>query len=377
VVAVGIDVAVNMDYLKEIARETKGVSLAIYPGEDYDEIASTLVGFLAGPVLQDVEVAVDGRIVEDVLGTSDVYASMPASLAMKLSSLPSNIQLVGTDSQGKESVTVIEMQNAIECAFAHQIWAREKLRDRSLEPSELVTISLRHGVLCSQTAFVAVSIKAIPGEKPVKIEIPVALPHTWDYDKVFGEVYTGSVHAVYGALATGQSVADSLVDSYALRSGQFSTGALSRRRLNTSASKSAPSSSSTSGYVPPGVYPEPPTAENDSTSASVDNAVVISAVNVVDSLENLVVCLEQGSVEWSDAEARWASLKQQLSRKYVKNWTALCKVKTFYYLLKLRTFGFKVPRAILTEVSKELNALDTEAHGWWEKAQQLLGVVVS
>jgi len=34
---------------------------------------------------------------------------------------------------------------------------------------------------------VAVMLKEKPGEKPERVEIPVLLPHTWDYDAVFGK----------------------------------------------------------------------------------------------------------------------------------------------------------------------------------------------
>jgi len=61
----------------------------------------------------------------------------------------------------------------------------------------------------------------------------------------------------------------------------------------------------------------------------------------------------------------------------IEQWSATQKAKAFYLLLKLKLFGFRVTRTILDAVSEEPDSSDTEAHEWWEKAQQELGVKVA
>ena len=325
VIAVGIDVAVNMSYLRDIAHETGGVNIAVYPGEDYDTVAGTITGLLSGPVLSDIKVFSGDKALEDTLGSTDVYLSMPASVTLKTTELPGEVQLRGVDSRGKQVVIPVELQDAPECSFAHQIWAREKLRDRELSDSDLVAISLKYGIMSSQTAFVAVHLKEVPGAKPERVEVPVSLPHTWDYDSVFGE--------------------------------------LADVRL-TLASPSLR-----------GASLEMPTFLRSMRAHYVAKRQIRPSVHASDELEDLVNELMLGFIDRSAAEARWKSLARKVTAKAVKSWTAVQKAKVYYYLLKLRTIGFKVRKAALKLVSAEPDRSDTEAHNWWQKAQRELGVM--
>lgn len=366
VVAMGIDSATNMDYLKDIARDTKGVSLAVYPGEDYDRVATTLAGYLAGPVITDIGVVIDDTPVEEVLGISDVYANMPASLALKTAAVPSNLQLVGKDGQGKQVVTVLDMSLVSESVIAHQIWAREKLRNRNLVEEELVEISLGYGVLCGKTAFVAVSIKDVPGEKPQRIEVPVALPAMWDYDKVFGEVPMGG-RMVRRAITRGPG-------------GQSVSGGVHFASIS---SLSPDEIIMEAGYV----ALSGSAGDDSSQSASSDNtdgsryrapgSLVGSRapVHVVDELEELVEALGHSYTDREDAEAIWVTMVKKLSIKAAAQWSATQRAKAYYYLLKLRTFGFNVPKELIRHLSVGPAASDAEALKWWSKAKQVLGVV--
>lgn len=382
VISVGIGTAVDMAYLKDIARETKGVSLAVYPGEDYDTVASTLVGYLAGPVLTDIEVTAEGKTFTDVQGITDVYTSMPASLALKIAdpeiNWPENIQLTGTNSEGKKSVLILDVQDAGECLFAHQIWAREKLRDQDLSKEDLIALSLEYSVLCKVTAFVAVHLKDVPGAKPERIEIPVALPHTWDYDKIFGRG---------GEVPIGGLISGRLISGH----GLVSHASYTQQALPDSG-----------GYRPPGIYPEtlmesslemgepsttaiPPKGPAGSSASSSSGASSSSesytgegakAVPVVDSLEDLIDRLEEGSIERAGAEALWQSLEKQLTKENIESWPIDQKAEAFYYLLKLRAFGFHAAKETLQVLSIKPDPSATSAYWWWEEAQKVLGVAV-
>lgn len=302
VVAVGLDTAVNMSYLKDIARETGGVSISVYPGEDYDSVASNLSGLLSGPVLRDIEVLSGDKKLSDVFGGNDVYASMPASLSLKLDSLPDEVQIQGFDNEDKQEAIALSLADAAECAFAHQIWAREKLRDSNLSDAGLIDISLKYGVICSKTAFVAVHLKEVPGQKPEKVEIPVNLPHTWDYDMIFGGL------------------------------------------LRNMVSSSSQSSSS------------------------------MNVIHLSTELAIFTNSFERGGITKLEAETRWKSLISEISVSQIAGWTIRQQAKAYYYLLKLKTFGFEVDEVVLKLLSVEPDQIDTEAYSWWIKAQQILGI---
>ena len=49
--------------------------------------------------------------------------------------------------------------------------------------------------------------------------------------------------------------------------------------------------------------------------------------------------------------------------------------RAYCLLLKLRTFGFSVSKELIISLSTEPDESDADASEWWEKAQQVLGVV--
>lgn len=352
VISVGIDAAVNAAYLKDIARETYGTSLFVYPGEDYDEVASTLVGRLSGPVITNIQIMDGNTPLKDVLGTTDVYMSMPTVLTLKVKKLPKTLQLQGKGSKGEVVKLSLDLAGAGECTFAHQIWAREKLRDKDLDGVELVALSVQYGVLHNLTAFVAVHLKEEPGKKPQKVEIPVTLPHTWDYEKIFGEndamVYTNS----------GGNVRFLSTQAVAL-SGEAPIGGSIK---DSSYSQSSASQSTSSSYDT--TYP----GRAKPSSAP---------MHLTDELEYLVDTLEVRTYDRSIDEATWETLSQKLTEIEIASWSDVQKAKGLYLLLKLGTFGFKVTQEIFTLLSVEPVQSDSAAHDWWEKAQQLLGVKVT
>lgn len=356
VISVGIDTAVNAGYLKDIARETGGTSLAVYPGEDYDTVASALVGRLSGPVMTDIQITEGNTPLADVLGATEVYMSMPTTLTLKTEKLPKTLQLQGVDSKGKTVKLPLDLASAGECTFAHQIWAREKLREKGLESAQLVNLSTKYGVLCSLTAFVAVHLKEEPGKKPQRVEIPVALPHTWDYEKVFGE----QVLAASGSTGLGGGMGMKSMQTFATSSPipRCSDVPISGF-LGKDTSQSTSSASSTSGYRPPESYP---------TGVP---------IHLVEELEHLVEELEAGTVDRSVQAATWNTLSQKLTKAEIESWSGVQRAKGLYLLLKLRTFGFKATQEITTLLSVEPAQSDGAAHEWWVKAQQLLGVKVT
>lgn len=343
VIAAGIDVAVNMTYLRDIARETNGTSISIYPGEDYDVVAGTLAGLLSGPVLRSVRALSSGQALENVLGVSDVYQSMPGIIYLRASQLPDEIQVTGIDSNSQSVSLPIGLKNAPECSFCHQLWAREKLRDHALDAAEQVKMSLQYGVLCSKTSFVAVLLKEIPGQKPERVEVPVALPHTWDYDAVFGTPV-----ALMRGIRFTSSIRALDVDDISLVRGRVTLGGTLGGR----------SRKDTLGQLPP-ISPVP--------------ASLVSHAS--DKLEELLTQLEKGAANIVDARKQWQSISVDITAENVKKWTAVQKAKTYYLLAKLQTYGFTVSK-VMKVVEVRPDPTDLLAYDWWLKARRYLGVAV-
>lgn len=351
VIAVGIDAAVNTAYLRDIARETGGTSLFVYPGEDYDVLAGTLVGMLSGPLMREIKACrKDGQAVE-AIGSQNAYLGAPAVVYLKGKNLPKQLVLVGKDASGQEMKLPVDLRVAGECEFVHQLWAREKLRER-LEDKELVAISLEHGVLCSKTAFVAVLLKDVPGAKPERVEIPVALPHTWDYDKVFGRS-GGDVMALAAMAGPSRHSVLGAPDDDLEGSLGFSGGVHTHRPIGGS-----PRRGRQLPTLPPPRGPVPS----------------VTANGPVERLEKLVEGLEQGTLDRQEAEKEWKVLKSLLSADKVKAWSAVEKAKAYYLLVKLVAFGFTVSQVVMSAVSGKPNPADNEATDWWRKARRALGV---
>jgi len=181
IIAVGIDTAVNDELLRKLARETNGACQWFYPGEDFERAANTLIGMLSGPVLRNVKVQNAHAV-----GISDVFVGRPATIALRLDKDSNQIiTIYGQNPSGGQEIWDISPTKCKECDFLPQIWAREAIRECH-DKKEQTDFSLKYGIICAHTSFVGISEKEVPGQKPVRVAIPVELPFTWDYDKVFG-----------------------------------------------------------------------------------------------------------------------------------------------------------------------------------------------
>jgi hypothetical protein len=60
----------------------------------------------------------------------------------------------------------------------------------------------------------------------------------------------------------------------------------------------------------------------------------------------------------------------------MESWSIDQKAKAFYYLLKLRAFGFHAAKETLQALAIEPDPSATGAYYWWEEAQKVLGVAV-
>ncbi|OGF36327.1 hypothetical protein A2482_01050 [Candidatus Falkowbacteria bacterium RIFOXYC2_FULL_48_21] len=183
---IGIDTAVNSTLLKELAEEAGGQSEFVLPGEDFAGVVNRMAALVSGPVIRNVEIKGLPKDAE-VVGLGDLFANRPLTLAVKLGAEAlSGFSVHGEGVDGGQYEWPVSFENAPVVDFGARLWAKMKMRTLQKD-SEITSMSLRYGMLAKTTAFVAVMLKEKPGEKPERVDIPVLLPHTWDYDAVFGK----------------------------------------------------------------------------------------------------------------------------------------------------------------------------------------------
>ena len=339
VIAVGIDAAMNLDYLKDVAKRSGGVNYAVYPGEDIENVARNLTGFLSGPVVCGLKVKADRRQVGNVLGVSDVFSGMPATLFFETDELPNDLMIEGVTPAGEKVRFPVHTDNLEEVDYAHQLWARESFRRLNRYDEELTSVSLQFGVLCERTAFVAVYYKDIPGQKPEKVNIPVALPHTWKMESGWGRVSASYSEGSVGAIRC--------------------RGAVRSRSLTSQQSDFELLGS------PIGFSGE---REEELSLATIPQKVSKAKI-LISEFEGLSGKLLRGKRVSSLAVA---GLIQKLSAISIEDWSESEKVQMYKQLGLLVSNGFGVPFELLSKFENEPS--DDLNKAIWKEARILLGI---
>lgn len=196
--ALGIDRAVNEAFLRRLADLGGQGGCEVVESEDrLDAVMDAVHRRIGTPVLTELGLAGDDlRLVPDSLVPAripDLFATAPVLvLGRYTGAFPSRITLTGTTAAGEswsQTIDVAPRDNpAIRLA-----WARGQLRkledryvvgDADLDALEksIVATSLRYGVLCRFTAYVAVDRSEVVNEggRHHAITQPVELPEGWD-----------------------------------------------------------------------------------------------------------------------------------------------------------------------------------------------------
>nr|WP_225311300.1 VIT domain-containing protein [Microbispora cellulosiformans] len=188
---VGIDRAVNAGFLGRLALLGSGRCELVESEDRLDEAMEHIHRRIGSPLVTDVSVRADG--VDLVAGTvthaGSLYAGVPLVVTGRYRGRPAGALTVhGRTTDGRPWEERVEGRPARDGA-ARAVWARAHLRtledryavgDRSLE-QQIVDISLRFGVLCRFTAFVAVDTHVTAEGAPEhRVLQPVELPSGWE-----------------------------------------------------------------------------------------------------------------------------------------------------------------------------------------------------
>lgn len=371
-IAVGIGSAINDTHIKDLARGNGGTYESVFPGEDYEAVANRLAGYLSGPVLSQVSVG-GGQAV----GVSDVFEGRPATIAVRFlarKGKPSFV-ITGKDPRGRSMNWRIDSEGAKECDFASQIWAREFIRENPKKDVQ-VGASLKYGVICRHTAYVAISLKAKPGQAPERVEIPVNLPSGWDYDAVFGR--SGNLATLAFATVGGSRVG-SLQRGFVAEEtliGTLGTTLLRKGIIDDGDGGCFPPKRPGPFGPPLGPFPRPfrPKLPPQLPSVSTPSRFRLDAADPLDRLVAILVAVIRGNR--TGAEKAWRELWfNSRAVQTVQSFKPAEKLMVYYFVSRLAKHGFKLPPKLLGSLNFKRNpAWPKDALAWCSLALREDGV---
>ncbi|MEU0881413.1 VIT domain-containing protein [Lentzea sp. NPDC005914] len=181
--AVGIDTAVNAGFLGRLAAAGAGRCELVESEDRLDEAMTHIQRRIGAPIITDVVVSPESSLPKP---PSAIYPGVPLVVFGRYTEVPDTFIVRGRTRDGAEWHETVAVQRHTESAVRAQ-WARAALRDledryatgdRAVEP-EIVRTSLRFGVLCRFTAFVAVDEKVVSDGTVHRVVQPVEQPAGW------------------------------------------------------------------------------------------------------------------------------------------------------------------------------------------------------
>lgn len=202
---VGIGSAPNSHFMRRAAELGRGTFTYIGRIEEVGARMGELFARLESPVLRSLELRWPDELRAEAWPARlpDLYAGEPLVVAVALDRLQGEVRVSG-ERDGRLWEAHVQLARASAARGVGGVWAREKvsalmaaLRDGSPETevrAQVVELATVHRLVTRYTSFVAVDkTPARPSEDALKsASVPTLLPAGWDYDKVFGELPTGS-----------------------------------------------------------------------------------------------------------------------------------------------------------------------------------------
>ncbi|GGU27292.1 VIT domain-containing protein [Lentzea flava] len=183
--AVGIDTAVNAGFLGRLAAQGAGRCELVESEDRLDEAMTHIQRRIGAPVITDLVVTPESSVPRQ---PSAIYPGVPlVAFGRYRGPVPESLTVRGRTRDGADWQENVVVRQLSEPAVRAQ-WARAALRDledryavgeKAVEP-EIVRISLRFGVLCRFTAFVAVDERVVSDGTVHRVVQPVELPSGWE-----------------------------------------------------------------------------------------------------------------------------------------------------------------------------------------------------
>ncbi len=192
----GIDQAVNAGFLRRLSDLGGGASELVESEQRLDEVMDQVHRLIGTPILTGLKLepaglkVIPGSVVPGRL--PDLFAGVPLLILGRYQgSSEGGVSLQGRESAGGMWQSRVAASGETSPAIA-SVWARARLREledryaidtanRALLEKEIVGLSLKHGVLCRFTSFVAVDRTEVVnrGGKVRSLVQPVEHPEGW------------------------------------------------------------------------------------------------------------------------------------------------------------------------------------------------------
>ncbi|HTJ33984.1 MAG TPA: VIT domain-containing protein [Dactylosporangium sp.] len=196
---VGIDRAVNAGFLGRLAIAGGGRCELVESEDRLDEAMDHIHRRIGAPVVSGVTIAAEGLELLDGTRTParlpDVFPGVPFVVAGRYRGpVAGTLTVAGTTRDGRPWSATVPAERHDSTALS-AVWARALLRDledqyvagtTDTAPLEkrITGTSLRFGVLCRFTAFVAVDSRVVTdGDEPRRVTQPVETPQGWELPK--------------------------------------------------------------------------------------------------------------------------------------------------------------------------------------------------
>lgn len=337
---VGISSAIDHHVLKAVCEKTGGSTYWVHPGEDYDVVAREIVTRTSGPIVRNLTLnGIDSSV--KIVGGRELWSGGVQTLLFKNGgAIPDSLEICGSYNDGSNFVQTIKCADELAARIpVSKFWAREQLRG-DIDQNVATQLSLEYGVLCRWTSYVAVQEKEVPGAKPVRVDIPVHVPHGWQMDIRGGGSDPG--HLLFAA-------SDSMLSASSYDDGEVE-GLLWTDESYDQIDASWHSVSNVS-------------------SSAVAPLLLTEVTTFFSDISKNPFCKDQ--------QSRWESILSELERETGQGfdlWSESQKAELYLTLANLRAYGFSasMPDAIRERPFNDVDALPT-----WIAAQRALGIQVN
>lgn len=187
---VGIDQTVNAGFLGRLASAGGGRCELVESEDRLDDAMEAIHRRITAPLVTGIRLVGDGLIDGSVSPARipDVFSGVPLVIRGRYRTVAPALRLTGSTRDGAAWQTIAEPGHAEDATVA-QLWARATLRDLEdayvTSPDDaleqrIVRTSLRFGVMCRFTAFVAIDSRVVnqAGGRH-RVTQPVELPAGW------------------------------------------------------------------------------------------------------------------------------------------------------------------------------------------------------
>jgi len=195
---VGIGSAPNTYLMTRLSEIGRGTFTHIGSTGEVEERMKELFNKLESPVATDLAVRFSVEADATPAALPDLYRGDPVMVAARVKSLNGTVTLTGMIN-GRPWRVELNLRDAQPGKGVSKLWARRKVTDAEVartlgQMSEqdadaaVLKLGLEHHLVTDQTSLVAIDRTPVrPKGAPLKLEeLPIALPHGWEFDGLFG-----------------------------------------------------------------------------------------------------------------------------------------------------------------------------------------------